>query len=126
MKYAVRRNGRWAQQTLDQLAGISEDFDRSGIVLDPAGRPYISFFDAGLGVLKLAHLEEDKWVIETVDSGGTGFANSVQIDRGVIWISYADMVNNALKVARRKADRVEISKTVEAETATAEPAVKAK
>jgi hypothetical protein len=102
IKYAVRKAGRWVKhQVVDQLTGSTDDFDRNSIVVDDTGRPWISYYDVGQGILKLAHLEGDKWVIETVDGNGSGFTSSMQIDRGKMWISYADFVSNSLKVASR-------------------------
>jgi hypothetical protein len=100
-KYAVRREGRWSIHIIDQLAGMTQMFDRSSIAVDDAGQPYISYYDAGRGVLKLAHLDGDRWVAEVVEGNGVGFTSSLQIDRGTIWISYMDPAGNSLKVARR-------------------------
>jgi len=100
IKYAVRKGGHWNIETVDQVAGVGYP-DRNAIALDDAGQPYISYFDAGQGVLKLAHREAQKWIVETVDSAGAGFTSSLQIDRGVVWIGYADESGNGFKIARR-------------------------
>jgi len=100
LKYAVRKGGHWQIQTLHSLAGIGYP-DRNSITIDPNGQPYMSYFDAGKGTLQVAHPEGQRWMIETLDQGGAGFTSSIQIDRGVIWVTYADMVNGGLKVARR-------------------------
>lgn len=100
VKYAVRRNGQWHIETVDQLAGVGYP-DRNGITLDAAGRPWISYFDAGEGALKLAHREDNRWVTEIVDGNGVGFTSSVQVDQGVIWVAYADERGTGLKVAHR-------------------------
>jgi hypothetical protein len=100
MKYAVRKEGRWQIEVVDQLAGVGYP-DRNAIALDESGQPYISYFDAGLGALRLAHRIQGAWVAETVDDRGVGFTSSLQIDRGVIWIGYADETGHGFKVARR-------------------------
>ena len=101
VKYAVRKNGRWQTQVVEQLSAISYP-DRNSIIVDDNGTPYIGYYDASRGSLKLAHPEGQNWVIEVVDSNGVGPTSSLQIDHGTIWISYADEANNALKVAHRE------------------------
>jgi hypothetical protein len=101
LKYAVRTNGRWKTYTLDRLTGFTEDLDRYAITVDDAGDVYITYYDAGVGVLKLAHKRSEKWSIEVIDTDGAGFTSSVQVDRGLIWVTYADERASALKVARR-------------------------
>jgi hypothetical protein len=101
VKYAVRKDGRWQTQVVDRLAGVGYP-DRNSIVVDDQGRPYIAYYDAGAGMLKLAHREGQNWIAEVVDRNGCGFTSSLQVDHGVIWISYADEANNGLKVARRQ------------------------
>jgi hypothetical protein len=100
VKYAVRKGGRWQIEVVDQLSAVGYP-DRNSIFVDDAGQPYISYFDAGQGALKLARRQGQKWVSEIVDSNGAGFTSSVQIDRGTIWISYADEAGGGFKIARR-------------------------
>jgi hypothetical protein len=102
VKYAVRNNGSWTKEVVDTLRGITSEFDRSSVAFDDEGRPYLGYFDPRLGVLKVAHKEGSKWVVEVVDGNGAGFTNSMQIDRGVVWISYADQTTLTLKVAHRE------------------------
>ena len=115
-----RKDGRWNIETVDQVAAVGYP-DRNAIVLDDAGQPYISYFDAGQGVLKLAHREMQKWIVETVDSAGAGFTSSLQIDRGVLWIGYADEAGNGFKVARRplKSSELANSSATEGHSTTA-------
>jgi hypothetical protein len=102
LKYAVRRgDGKWQIYTIDKLGGIGYP-DRNSIALDDNGRPYIGYFDAAKGALKLAHSDGQRWIIEMVDTDGAGFTSSMQIEKGSIWISYADVANGGLKVARRQ------------------------
>lgn len=100
VKYGVRKGGHWQIQVVDELSEVGYP-DRNSIFVNDAGQPYISYFDAGRGSLRLAHRVGQKWFAETVDSGGVGFSSSVQIDRGVIWISYADDGHRGFKVAHR-------------------------
>ena len=104
VKYAVRKAGRWSVQSIEALAGTAYP-DRNSIAIDPDGHPYIGYYDPGRGTLRLAHPDHEKWSVETVDGDSSGFTSSMQIDRGVIWISYSDEANGALKVARRELDR---------------------
>jgi hypothetical protein len=99
VRYAVRRNGRWAIQIIDRLAGVGYP-DRNSMALDGEGRPYIAYFDAGQGSLKVARQEGDKWLVATVDTNGSGFTSAMQINRGTLWIAYADEGSGSLKVAR--------------------------
>lgn len=111
IKYAVRKNGHWDIEVVDRIMGLPGPslLDRNSIVVDDEGRPYIGYYDARLGILKVAHKEGQNWVVETVDGNQCGFNSSLQIDRGVIWISYADDANGALKVAHRKLENRDTS-----------------
>ena len=100
VKYAVRREGRWQIEVVDQIVKVGYP-DRNGIFVTDTGQPYISYFDFGQGTLKLAHRQGQKWVAETVDGNGAGFTSSVQIDHDVIWICYADEGNGGFKIAHR-------------------------
>jgi hypothetical protein len=100
VKYAVRKAGRWQIEVVDQLTKVGYP-DRNAIFLDDTGTPYISYFDYGQGILKLAHKVGQKWVAEIVDGNGAGFTSSLQMDRGVIWIGYADEAGGGFKIARR-------------------------
>jgi hypothetical protein len=100
VKYAVRKDGHWLVQTIEPLVGTAYP-DRNSIAVDEQGRPYVGYFDPGRGSLRLAHRDQDKWAIETVDINGSGFTSSLQVDQGVIWMSYADETAGSLKVAMR-------------------------
>ena len=100
LRYAVRRNGRWQIETVDTVSGVGYP-DRNSIAIYD-NIPYISYYDAGRGVLKLAHKEGQSWLTEVVDSNSAGFTSSLQIDRGNIWVSYADEGASGVKVARRE------------------------
>ena len=103
VRYAFRKNGRWHSQTIDTVAGRTEDFDRFSIVIDDDDRPYLGYYDAGQGLLKIAHSEAPgrPWMVEAIDENGAGFTNSMQISQGTLWVSYADENRMALKVARK-------------------------
>jgi hypothetical protein len=75
--------------------------DRNSIAVDSGGNPYISYYDAGKGWLKLAHREGQMWVYEFVDENGSGFTSSLQIAGNAFWLSYSDETRGAVKVARR-------------------------
>jgi hypothetical protein len=101
LKYAVRERGQWRTQVVDQLTNVAYP-DRNSIGIDDQGQVYISYYDAGRGILKLAHQEGQKWMIEVVDSNASGETSSLQIDHGTMWISYADEADGGLKVAHRE------------------------
>jgi hypothetical protein len=101
VKYAYKKNGQWYREVVDQITGIPGELDRNSITLDDQGRPYLAYHDARLGLLMVAHKEGSRWVAETVDSNAAGFNSSIQIDHGVLWVSYADEGNRTLKVAHR-------------------------
>jgi hypothetical protein len=69
--------------------------------LDDHGNPYLSYYDAGAGVVKLAYREGQKWFSEVIDRGFSGYESAVAIYHGVIWLTYADETGGTLKFARR-------------------------
>lgn len=121
IKYAVRIDGHWTHQVVDAIGGATEDFDRSSIAFDEQGRVYLGYYDPGRGILKVAHKEGPNWMVEIVDGDGSGFTSSMQIDRGVLWISYAGLDSGTLKVAHRElnASDAALPPTSEAHAATA-------
>jgi len=92
--------------SVDSLAKVGYP-DRNGIALDSQGMPYISYYDAGSGVLKVAHPDGGRWLAEIVDENYAGFASSLQIDHGWIWVTYSSAEGDQLRVARRKLDAAE-------------------
>lgn len=98
VKYAVKRNGRWHMEVVGRVAAVGYP-DRNSIALDEEERPYIGYYDAGRGVLLLAHREGSQWVSEVVDATHAGFTSSMQIDRGIIHITYGDDMYGGLKAA---------------------------
>ena len=99
VRYAVRQNGRWKVQLVDNVAAIGYP-DRNSIAVDSEGHPYISYYDAGAGALKLARRLGSRWQIEIIDNNGAGFTSSLQLTNNAIWISYSDDANGSVKVAR--------------------------
>lgn len=101
IKYASRRNGKWELQAVDSI--LKEGYpDRNGITVDSHGNPYLSYFDAGRGILKVAYHSGSKWVGEVVDENNAGFGSSIQIDDGMLWVTYADDGGGTFKFARRR------------------------
>jgi hypothetical protein len=98
VKYATRKDGHWILEAVDSLARQGYP-DRNAIALDEQGTPYISYYDAGTRVLKVAHRQGQKWVTEVVDRGG--LQSSLQIDQGVIWVTFGEDAGDILKFARR-------------------------
>ncbi len=93
-------NGKWRFETVDALS--KEAFpDRNGIALDSQGNPYISYYDAGAGTLKVAHREGGEWIAETLEQSFAGFTPAIQIANGELVVAYFDTTSNSLKCARR-------------------------
>jgi len=101
LRYAVRKAGQWFVQEVESLAGVGYP-DRNSIVIDDEGLPYLGYYDAGLGILKVAHYDGQRWTIEIVDRASSGFTSSLQISGGMLWITYGDEASGAMKVARRE------------------------
>lgn len=100
IKYATQVHNTWKFEVAGQIE--KEAFpDRNGIALAPDGTPYISYYDAGLGMLKLAHRGGTHWVSEIVDRNYSGFTSSIQIRDNRIVIVYFDSLTNSLKCASR-------------------------
>jgi hypothetical protein len=119
VKYATPIDGRWVTETVDQPLAPPQFTDRNSVAIDEAGRPYISYYDSAAGQLRLAHKEGGRWQVEVVDSGAAGLTSSVQVNGGDTWISYGDMANLQLKVARRTVDAAVIdSRNGEGDTDT--------
>lgn len=116
VRYAYRSGKKWMIQTVDTVSGVAYP-DRYSIALTDQGAPYISYCDPGLGAVKVASRRGSKWSVEVVDEGGVGFTSAVDIHKRQLWVSYADMTNGALKVARRDLDgpdeRAETSQNIE-------------
>jgi hypothetical protein len=100
IKYAVRQDGRWRIEEVDRVGALGYP-DRNSLALDDEGRPWIGYYDAARRVLKVAHREGQKWAPEIVDENNSGFTSSMQIDRGVLFISYTSD-GGGLKLARRE------------------------
>ena len=100
VKYTTRRDGKWELQVVDSMSKEAYP-DRNGIAVDSEGKPYVSYYDAALGTLKVATRSGSRWITETVDQDFAGFGSSLQIDRGFLWVTYADERGGALKFARK-------------------------
>ncbi len=105
VKYARRRAGQWQTEVVDSIEQEAYP-DRNGIVLDSQGNPYMSYYDNRLGVLKIASRRNGKWYVEVLDRNFSGFTSSLAIDHDTLWVSYADTIGQALKVAHRSLEQV--------------------
>ena len=84
VKYATKKGGHWKIEVVDSM-GKEGYPDRNGIGLDDQGNPYISYYDAWAGLLKVAPSRQgQKWAARIVDRGSVGFQSSLQIDHGTI------------------------------------------
>lgn len=107
VKYATRVNGQWQIEAVDSYVAAADGdgyWDRDGIVLGPQGDPYVSYFDKGLGELKIAHRIQGKWKVEVVDGNMSGMMSSLAVTDGALWVSYAAIFDGAFKVAHRPLD----------------------
>jgi hypothetical protein len=105
LKYAWLSDTTWLSKTVDN-AGTpppSLIYVRGGtsLELNQADAPYISYYDAINGNLKLAHLSGTVWITQTVDSeGDVGSWSSLALDQADCpHISYYDATNGDLKYA---------------------------
>lgn len=90
--------------------GIAEPGDDVGwdtdIVVDPLGRPHISYFDRTNGDLKYAVRQLDgTWLIQVIDGGGiTGRFTSIVLDTAqrpiISYMTVRDAMKSYVKVAR--------------------------
>jgi hypothetical protein len=101
VKYATLKNGKWIIDVVDS-PGLPAYWDRNSIAVTADGRPFMSYYDARRGELRLAHKGVRSWKVEVVDSGFAGITSSLQIAGTSIWIAYADERQQSLKVARRE------------------------
>jgi hypothetical protein len=54
-----------------------------------------------MGVLKVAHRVNGKWLVEIVDRNLSGMTSSLAIAGGSLWVSYASLGEQSFKVAHR-------------------------
>ncbi len=97
--------------------------DRNGIALDDQGNPYVSYYDAGQGILKVAFRKNGKWYSEVVARDYAGFTSSLQIHDGMLWVSYADDEGGTFQVARRPLEDLPVTSAA-ASAGMAKPALK--
>jgi hypothetical protein len=90
----------WLIEIVDSVERPGRVTGVTSLKLDQADVPYISYYDANNGDLKLAWLNGGVWIIQTVDSDGdVGEASSLALNRGRPHISYYDATNGDLKYA---------------------------
>jgi hypothetical protein len=106
LRYAVRRDGRWATEVIDP----GDDNTSVSLALDSTGRPHVAYCDESRGDLKYARREDGGWAVETVDAPGwCGPGASLVLDeKDVPVIAYyedgplgEDRAFYRVKVARR-------------------------
>ncbi len=66
--YAYHDGSTWHYETADESPGVGSS---AALDLDPAGRPYIAYYDSLNQDLKLAFRDGAGWHVTTVDTGGT-------------------------------------------------------
>jgi hypothetical protein len=100
VKYAAKVNGKWQIEVVEPIGRIAFP-DRNGIDLDERGNPYISYYDGQTGILKVAYRNGGRWISEIVDRDFAGYTSSLQINAGIIWITYSGGPGGGLRFARR-------------------------
>jgi hypothetical protein len=95
----------WLSEAVDSIGWPSWGTGETSLKLDRADVPYISYYDANNGDLKLAWLKGGVWISQTVDSAGyVGQHSSLALDHaGCPHISYYDSTNGDLKYAYQDA-----------------------
>jgi len=105
LKYAhgvLSTNWTWTIETVDDQLGDDDDVGKyASIGVSSIGVPYISYYDAWNGNLKMAYKPGPNWIIKTIDSeGDVGWFTSLDIDNlGYPHISYYDNSFGDLKYA---------------------------
>ncbi|MBE0671417.1 MAG: hypothetical protein IH588_12575 [Anaerolineales bacterium] len=109
LKIAIRKGNQWTTAVVDLGKGAGL-FTSLAIRRDDT--VFISYYDEERGYIKMAHLEKKQWIIDDVDFIGTNkdnleldlFRTSLVLDaNGYPVISYVDLVNRNLKMARQDA-----------------------
>ncbi|MGC9025290.1 MAG: PKD domain-containing protein, partial [Chloroflexia bacterium] len=110
LKYAYYDGTSWHIETVDSVADVGQ---YTSLALDAGNVPYISYYDATYGDLKLARRvgtggncgPNGSWQCEKIDTAGDGDVGqytSLALDAGnVPYISYYDATYGDLKLARR-------------------------
>jgi hypothetical protein len=89
--YATKGGLFWQYTTVDSTGNVGQN---PSLDLDASGNPYISYYDATNGNLKLAYYNGSTWTTEVVDAtpNNTGLYSSIGINQttGQIYIAYFD------------------------------------
>lgn len=98
--YSVFENNEWNIESAVRTSGTD-----MSIISNPAGIPFITYFDSSYMNLNIAYYEATRWVRETLDTRGiTGLWNSLVLDsEGNLHISYYQLKepgNGALRYIR--------------------------
>ncbi|MFQ5878915.1 MAG: hypothetical protein ACE5IZ_01910 [Dehalococcoidia bacterium] len=93
--YFIDDNGEWQVEEIGSGA-LTYRF-ATAIAINPAGEPYITYYDQDETSLRLASRKAGEWSIETVDDEGeTGLFSSLIVDsNGGVHISYLEMTGRS-------------------------------
>ncbi len=107
VKYARLSDTIWLSETVDSVAWVDANTPNPAwrpisLDLNQANVPYISYYDADNGDVKLAYLSGTVWITQTVASAGKDdqFISLALDQAGCPHISYYDPTNDDLKYAR--------------------------
>ena len=94
---------RWIVEKVDSVSSVAL-LDRPSLTIDANNGIHIVYNDSGAGILKYAVKGPDGWKTQVVDhEGDVGLHPSLALDaNGNPYISYYDMDNKTLRVARRE------------------------
>jgi hypothetical protein len=105
INYAWRAGAVWRQETVDSVASTGADSDRVSLKIDKGGRPYLVYYDSGLGTLKYATRDQGnkEWHTEVIDDGNSGQYASLALDENdQPYVSYYRASDRQLRVAHRQ------------------------
>jgi hypothetical protein len=98
--YATKGGLFWNYTHVDTAGDVGQN---PSLALDSAGNPFISYYDATNGNLKLAYYDGATWTVEAVDAtpNDTGLYSSIAVDpaSGQIYIAYFNATSSRLWIA---------------------------
>ncbi|MDD2890722.1 MAG: T9SS type A sorting domain-containing protein [bacterium] len=115
LKYAWSKGTRFEDDTVFELFTVDSIGDVglfTSIYVDTSYKiPYISYYDATNGDLKLAYFKDSVWNVQKIDTAeDVGKYNSISGYLDTVYISYYDSTNGDLKLAKYNGTNWQIEK----------------